>query len=573
MVALTPTIKVLPPHMTALIAAGEVVERPAAVVKELLENALDAGAKAISIEVQAGGLARIRVSDDGHGMNRPDAPLALQPFATSKISAPADLTAINSYGFRGEALSSLAAVAQLDILTRTEAELEGTRLTSHSRPGVAGEKEITVVPAASPVGTSVTVSDLFAAVPARRKFLKAPLRELELLQGVVERYALARPETAFRLLADGRARLILSPGSRLERIAAVFGREVVDQLVPVDWQAMDLRVSGYVSSPAIARSRRDRQFFFVNGRPIRSGLLAVMLERPYLGRLPPGRHPLAIISIEVDPGFVDLNVHPQKAEVRFSRERSIYGALSQAVNDALTDYPRSLFDEADTFSWPFAELENRFQPLDPAALREGESPYQAGPLRPLAQIHATYILAQADTNVLIIDQHAAHEQILYEQLVTQTPEARSIEPLHIQLTVTELALWEANLSLFRRLGFDLEPFGGQTIVLRAIPVPLQPHLSHQVSGANQPLEAALLTTLLAELADNKRLDVEAQLDKLAQKAACVCAVKAGDLLSDEVMETLLTDLSRIWSPAACPHGRPVFVNLSLSEIERRFGRR
>ena len=568
----TPTIKILPPHVAALIAAGEVVERPASVVKELVENALDAGAKAISVEVAEGGLALIRVSDDGAGMSRLDAPLSLRAFATSKISAPADLAAIRTYGFRGEALSSLAAVAQVEILTRTAAELEGTRVLcqSHSRTGPAAAIE--VAPAASPVGTRVTISELFAHTPARRKFLKAPLRELELAQQVVEKYALAHPDIAFRLLADGRPRLALPPGSSLERIGAVMGREAAEAMRPIAWQAMDLRLSGYITQPSLARSRRDQEFFFVNQRPIRSGLLAVMLERPYAGRLPPGRYPMAVIQIELDPGFVDFNVHPQKAEARFSRERSIYAALSQAVNEALSDFPRQTFGE-DFFPWPFAGVETPFQTTGLASLRETEVPYQAGPLRPLAQIHQTYILAQAPEGVLIIDQHAAHEQILYERLTSSSLAKTDLGSIQLPLTAAEAELINQQQPLLAALGFELEPFGGRTFILRALPAVLRPHLANQVAHSTQPFEVVLVTTLLQELQTVKTLDFEAQRDRLAQKAACVCAIKAGDTLSHEAMQTLLADLVETWSPAACPHGRPVFVSLSLTEIERRFGRR
>ncbi len=326
-------IKILSPNLTALIAAGEVVERPASVLKELVENALDAGAKAINIELRDGGLSLIRVSDDGCGMSRSNAPLSVQAFATSKISSPADLQAIRSYGFRGEALSSIVAIAQLDILTCTSEEIEGVRVTTQSG-------QTTTAPAASPVGCSVTANHIFAATPARRKFLKAPLRELELAQQVVSKYALAHPQVAFRLTNDGRPRLMLPPGSMLERIGAVWGREFAGEMIAIEWEAMDLRINGFISKPTIARSRRDRQVFFVNGRPVRSGLLAVMLERPFAGLLPPSRYPLATIHIKIDPGFVDVNVHPQKAEVRFSRERRVYTALSQAVGDALNGFPR-----------------------------------------------------------------------------------------------------------------------------------------------------------------------------------------------------------------------------------------
>jgi len=568
-----PTIKILSPQLTALIAAGEVVERPASVVKELVENALDAGAGAISIEVQEGGLTLIRVSDDGTGMSRADAPLALRAFATSKISRPADLNAIQSYGFRGEALSSIAAVAQIEILTRTETTLEGTRVVCRGIVPADPAANITVSPAASPVGTSLTVNGLFAAVPARRKFLKAPLRELELIQRAIEKYALVRPQIAFRLLADGRSRLALPPGSLLERIGAIWGRDVAGEMMAIDWEALDLRIQGYISTPAMARSRRDRQFFFVNGRPVRSGVLAVMLERPYAGRLPPGRYPLAVLQIEVDPNFVDVNIHPQKAEVRFSRERSIYGALSQAVNEALIDFPRQAYEDMGLFPWPFGEVDQQAQPLDLTALAEDQAAYQTQSLRPLAQIHQTYILAQAADSLLIIDQHAAHEQILYETCSRSAVESLEVGPLQVQLTASEATLLSNNLALFAALGFEVESFGGHTFILRRLPAVLVPHLANQVVHTSQPLEVALLTTLLEELETYQNLDPEAQRDKLVQKAACVCALKSGDILSMERMQQLLAGLAATWSPAACPHGRPVFVNLSLAEIERRFGRR
>ena len=564
-------IKPLSPGLTALIAAGEVVERPASVVKELVENALDAGAQAISVDVREGGLAHLRVSDDGSGMSRTDTPLAVKAFTTSKISKPDDLGHIRTYGFRGEALNSIAAVAHLEILTRTQAELEGTHLRSTPALNLESSPDLSVSPAASPVGTRVTISRLFEATPARRKFLKSPYRELELIQRVIERYALTDPKVAFRLLADDRSRLTLPPGSMLERIGALFGREVADAMLKVEWQAMDLRIWGYISHPEMARSRRDRQFFIVNGRPIRSGLLAVMLERPYAGRLPPGRHPLAVIHITVAPSFVDVNVHPQKAEVRFSRERSIYSALSQAIGEVLSEFPRLFEETGADFPWPFAGLPE-MPPGEASLLRDQPSLYQVESLRPLAQIHHTYILAQAADSVLIIDQHAAHEQILYERCSSQT-EMATVGPLQIQLTSPEATLLTNHLSLFTELGFDLEPYGGQTFILRGLPADLQAHLTNQVTHTTQPLEATLLSTLLNELTDHKTLDQEAQRDKLAQKAACVCAIKAGDILSEAGMRQLLTDLVETWSPVACPHGRPIFVNLSLHEIEQRFGRR
>lgn len=560
-----PIINTLSPQITALIAAGEVVERPASVVKELLENALDAQAKAINIELREGGLGLIRLSDDGQGMCRVDAPLALAPFTTSKIKQANDLNAIQTYGFRGEALSSIAAVSQVTVLTRRADELEGTQVLAQPNG------QANVQPAASPVGTQISVHHLFGQVPARRKFLKSPLREQELVQRVVERYALAHPQVAFRLMADDRVRLVLPPGSPLERIGAIWGREVSDEMKPVVWEAIDLRIQGYISTPNIGRSRRDRQLFLVNGRPVRSGLLAVMLERPYAGRLPPGRYPLAVVQVEVDPNFVDVNVHPQKSEVRFSRERSIYTALSQAVSDALAEYPRQIFAEGEAINWPFEQIANLTQMAERGLLKESPATYQTG-LRPLAQIHQTYILAQSADSVFIIDQHTAHEQVLYERSSSHT-HATDIGSLQIQLTASEANLLNQHLPLFTRLGFSLENFGRNSFMLRQVPAELQPHLHNQVIyQAEQSSEAALITTLLAELNQHKSLDGEQLYDKLAQKAACVCAIKSGDMLSLEAMQELLDALIETWSPAACPHGRPVFINLSLAEIERRFGR-
>lgn len=565
------TIKPLSPQLTALIAAGEVVERPASVVKELVENALDAGAKAISVEVRDGGLALIRVSDDGIGMSRLDAPLALQAFSTSKIRTPADLNRIRTYGFRGEALSSMASVAQVDILTRVADEVEGTQIISRPSPNIAQAANLDISPSASPVGTRVTLSGLFASTPARRKFLKSPMRELELIQQSIEKYALAHPNVAFRLMADERPRMVLPPGSGLERIGAIMGRDMADEMIPINWQAMDLHIQGYISTPSIARSRRDRQYFYVNGRPVRSGLLAVMLERPYSGRLPPGRHPLAVVQIEVDPGFVDVNVHPQKVEVRFSRERSIYGALSQAVNDALHEFPRQVFGDEALFPWPFAGVNG---PEGVLSLAEDQAPYEVGALRALAQIHQTYILAQATEGVLIVDQHAAHEQVLYERCSAGNVVSAAVERIQLSLTAPEATLLISNLTLFHSLGFDIAPFGDRTFLLRQLPSALVPHLSNQVIyNASQPNEAALVTTLLEELGKHKTQDSDTQRDRLAQKAACVCALKSGDVLSEDIMQQLLADLVETWSPAACPHGRPVFVGLSLEEIARRFGRR
>jgi DNA mismatch repair protein MutL len=545
------TIHVLPAEVAEGIAAGEVVERPASVVKELVENALDAGATAIRVEVAGGGVDLVRVSDNGRGMSRADAPLALQRYSTSKLRALADLASLRTLGFRGEALAAIAAVGRVTILTRTGDEMEGTRV-------VATGGQAAVEPAASPVGCSVAVVDLFYNVPARRKFLKSPRRESELCQQTVVRYALACPDVAFKLSIDGRERLVAPPASPQERMALAVGREAAGEMLPLAWAAGDLRLRGLISSPAVGRSRRDGQFFFLNQRPIRSGLLAVMLERPYAGRLPPGRYPLAAIQIEIDPALVDVNVHPRKAEVRFAQERAIYGALSQAVGAALAPFPAE--ETLGTPGWPFPDTPNA-----PRQAAEGGVEYATameGRAEALGQVQNTYVVARTFGGLIVVDQHAGHEAILAERLLSGVEAQPLPRAARVDLMPREAELLTAHLAALADLGIELEPFGRHSFLVRALPEIL--------AGAEVP---ELVTELLAELAAGRSLDPEEQRERLANKAACRAAVKAGDALSAEQQQALVDDLLATWSPSTCPHGRPVLFTLSVEEMERRFLRR
>ena len=545
-----PTVRILPPAVADRIAAGEVVERPASVVKELVENGLDAGAKAISVEIRDGGLALVRVSDDGCGMTRADAGLVLERFSTSKVRTLADLDTIATLGFRGEALSSIVAVARLEILTRACEELEGTRVRASGGP-------VEIEPAASPVGASVTVRDLFHNTPARRKFLKSPMREGQLVRDTVVRYSLAYPAVAFRLLVNGRETYVAPPSTPLERIGAALGREVAADMVDLAWEAADLRIWGYVGTPAVGRRDRRGQFFFVNGRPVRSGLLAVMLERPYAGRLPPERRPLGVVHIRLDPRLVDVNVHPRKDEVRLSQERSVYGAVTRAVGDALAPYPHLEQRDFPALAWPFGDV-----PPGMGTLGEPRAEYAAEGLEPLGQFHNAYVVARSREGLLVVDQHAAHEQVLFERLAGTGERQPLNPPLRVELTAREAELLEPFLVQLAGLGFELEPFGGHAFLLRSIPALL---------ADQEP--RALLEALLDELPACRRLDHEAVRERLAMKAACTAAVKAGDVLTMEQMRTLLRDLEAAWSPATCPHGRPAFVLLTVEELERRFMRR
>ncbi|MBI4788598.1 MAG: DNA mismatch repair endonuclease MutL [Chloroflexi bacterium] len=547
----TQRIHILSKSVAERIAAGEVVERPASVVKELVENSIDAGATAISVEVREGGTALIRVSDNGSGMSREDAALAVERFATSKISSEKDLNAIKTLGFRGEALPSIASMSQLEILTRARDEIEGTRVS-----GEIGNWRLEI--AGAPVGTQVIVRHLFYNAPARRKFLKAPLRETELIQKQIMLYALAFPQIAFRLIVDGRESLVAPAASQMERIGAVWGREVAGEMLEINYTSIDMSVRGFVSRPTLVRARREWQNFFVNGRPIRSGLLAVMLERPYLGRVPPNRHPLAMIKIDVDPQLVDVNVHPRKSEVRFYQERAIYGAVSQAVEAALRDFP--VMYQPGTTNWPFDKVsvaEGGPAPI----IRETPADYRAANWRAVAQIHNTYILAQSADGMVIVDQHAAQEQIFYESLTTTGRIQNSVISIQIQVTARETELLNDHLEEYRSLGIDIEPFGENTFRVNALPafVRLEPR--------------EFITTLLQEHERYRQLEGDALRDKLAAKAACVSAIKAGDALDAEQQQKLLGDLAHAYAPATCPHGRPVFVTLRLEELERRFLRR
>lgn len=549
------------------IAAGEVVERPASIVKELIENALDAGATAIAVEIREGGLQLIRVGDNGSGMTREDAELAVERFATSKISSERDLQTVRTLGFRGEALPSISAVSQFEMLTRARDEIQGWRVRIAD-----GNKEGDV--AGAPIGTLVTARELFYNTPARKKFLKAPLRETELVTKTVAQYALAYPQVGFRLMVDGKESLAVPPSTPLERIGAVWGRDVAAEMIPLEYDSLDLKVRGFISRPSLARASRDWQNFYVNGRPIRSGLLAVMLERPYAGRMPEHRHPLAVIQIELDPQYVDVNVHPRKAEVRFFQERSIYGAVQQAVERALRDFPIATGTDTGQMTWPFAGAPEATFP----SIREAAADYRAGTWRAMGQVHNTYLLAQTPDGFAIVDQHAAQEQVFFEKLTEdpstalgagsrRTTDVVSAPSVHhppstvFTLMPRESELVNTHLEEYRALGVDVEPFGENTFRVNGLPpiVNLSPR--------------AALDVLVQENETYRALDGEALRDKLASKLACVSALKAGDALTPEQQQALLDDLLKIYSPATCPHGRPTFIYITLEELERRFLRR
>lgn len=546
-------IQILDKTIAERIAAGEVVERPASVVKELIENSIDAGATALAIEIREGGISFLRVSDNGIGMARDDAALCVERFATSKLTSEKELDAVKTLGFRGEALPSIANVAQFELLTRARdaAQIEGTRVRV-----LDGKKELEV--AGAPVGTQVIVRNLFYNAPARRKFLKAPLRETELIQRLVTLYALLYPQIAFHLLVDGRESLVAPVATPLERIGAVWGREVAAEMLAVNYSSMDLTVHGFISTPLQVRASREWQVFAANGRPIRSGLLAVMLERPYAGRIPPNRHPLAVIQMTVDQQMIDVNVHPRKSEVRFYQERAIYGAIAHAVEDTLRDIPPTGLGGANP--WSFAGVAET-PALSAAMVHEQPATYERPNWRAVAQIHNTFILAQSPEGMVIIDQHAAQEQVYFELVTTAAGGPRRTVDLQLPVSLRESDLVTAHLDEYRRLGIELDLFGEG--ILRVLSVP-----------TFVPLDTReFVTALIQEHERNRHLAGDSLRDKLAAKAACLSAVKAGDALESRQQQVLLDDLAQAYAPATCPHGRPVFITFRLEELERRFLRR
>ena len=571
-------IRVLDRAVAERIAAGEVVERPAAVVKELVENSLDAGARAITVEVEGAGLRLIRVSDDGLGMDSEDAPLAVQRFATSKIASVADLERVTTYGFRGEALPSIAAVSRLELVTRPPAALAGTRVV------VVGGGPPAVSAAGTAPGTVVTVADLFVNTPARRKFLKSPAREFALIADAVQRLALAAPAVTFRLQHDGREVLLYPASSPEERLAQVLGRDLAVAMVPLQGRGGEVTVSGWVIRPERARPGRQADYLFVGGRPVQSRMLSRAVLQGYAELLPLGRSPTAVIFLWMDPSTVDVNIHPRKLEVRFTDEHRVFASVAREVREALRQpqglraasavsggragLPAARVGGVLSASGPGSHL--------PAALLGGggavaevpplypQPPRRLPPLRLLGQMLATYLLAETADGLVLIDQHAAHERVLYERLLRASGAENAAQiltlPVPVDLTAAEMSVLDEFLPAAAALGFLLEPFGETTILVRGVPGAL-------ARGAPEDLVRRALVAML----DLRRGDEAVR--RLAIATACHTAVRAGDLMTEEEMEELLQDLAATDDPFTCFHGRPTMVWVSRQTLEHWFLRR
>jgi DNA mismatch repair protein MutL len=576
----TRRIAILPDAVADQIAAGEVVERPASVVKELVENSLDAGARNIRIEIETGGKTLVRVSDDGTGMGRDDAVLALDRHATSKLTKAADLVGIATFGFRGEAVPAIASVSRMTLST---AEQDGAGVEI----SVNGGRMERVEPVARQQGTTVSVRTLFFNTPARRKFLRSTSSETRACHEAVLTLALAHPAAGFEFHADQVLRLHAAAGQSLaERLRTAWGRELTDTLVPVDFAAGSFRVHGFVQRPADARPTGRRTQLFVNGRPFRDNFLVRAAEAGYRSAIHPGDRPTLYLDLQVQPEDVDVNVHPAKLEVRFRDRIGIERVVEDAVRHALgamgaaagsggsaVDSRQSAgtwqsavpSPQAGLWTDPRLTTHDSQLTADPRPPTDDSSP--SAVTMPVLQMFDTYIVYQSDSGVVIVDQHSAHERVLFEQVMKELTGGQAaaqhlLVPITVELTDEELDAVESYRDVLDRTGFEVTPFGGRTIALNAVPNP------HPRFDAGR-----CFREMVADLARGRFGGWANRLDRFAATYACRAAVKAGDRLSDREIRELLTRLFVTTLPPHDVHGRSTIVQLPLEELERRFGRR
>ena len=601
------TIHVLPDQLASQIAAGEVVERPASVVKELVENAIDAGATAITVEVRGGGRDLIQVADNGAGIPAAEIETAFLRHATSKLTTADDLWAIRTLGFRGEALASIAAVSRTTVVSRTAGQTTGVRLLLEG--GLTTARETVGAPA----GTVIAVENLFYNVPARLKFLKSITTEKRLIDEFVTRYALAYPGIRFRLSHDGRVTFqTTGNGATADVLLAAYGPDTTRQLFeiqttdPEESSSVGLQespqgrlsavVRGYISDPALTWAGRNHIQLFVNGRAIRDPRLTFAVVQAYHTLLPGGRYPLALLFVALPPEEVDVNVHPTKVEVRFRDEGAVFGAVQRAVRRTLLQttpargiggWPTTGHSSGGWGSFrpvddgrglPASQLDIPWQLRGPAPEDEEVGSTAASPplpgtattrlpiMRVIGQVGAAYIITEGPDGLYLIDQHAAHERILYEQFLAErrglhVASQGLVAAATVYLSPSQSRLVEENLSLLTELGFEIEPFGPNAFRVRAVPA---------ILSRNDPAEG--LAAVVADL-ENETTPLNAQTEALVIKRVCkTAAVKAGQTLSREEMEALIAQLEACDVPHTCPHGRPTLIHLSAAALARQFGR-
>lgn len=599
-----PKINKLPPHVADLIAAGEVVERPASAAKELVENAIDAGAKAITVESKGGGSVFLRITDDGCGMSCEDAQKAFLRHATSKISTAEDLTHIKTLGFRGEALAAISAVSRIDLLTREHGGEFGTSIHAE------GGEIVDVAQAGCPLGTTIIVRDLFYNTPARRAFLKKENYEALQINGVITRAAQSHPEVAFSLMRDGREELRTSGNGELSAcLHSLWGRDVAAQLASVKTKHLEGELTGFIARPSVTRGSREMQYFFVNGRPVRSRSMYAGLEEAFRHAIPNGRYPICSLHLTIPEQLYDVNVHPTKLEVKFAQERAIFEIVFAGVRDALSGSEEhkhwttpvtahtteTVAEPAPAYVAPkpvavtpeYVEIpesaagsyaQTRINtlvvecPPKPISIeipkyekteqREQQILEKVDDFRFVGEVLGGFLIVEKDNELVLIDKHAAHERKLFEQLTAngEPPMSQSlIAPVIVTLAPNDCAVIVENEKLLSETGFDLSSFGGATVAIRAVP-----------SGVEIPDAAAMLSEMAAILRKGKRTAWEVVRESLLEMVACKAAVKVGRGFSErealEVVRWVMSD-KNIWH---CPHGRPVAVVLTREDINKQF---
>lgn len=567
-------INVLPENLINQIAAGEVIERPYSCVKELVENSIDAEAQNICVEIENGGKTYIKVSDDGCGMDKKDARACFARHATSKITSQDDLSRITTMGFRGEAIPSIASVSAVTLQTRKRGEFIGTLIVCE------GGKIVKYQECGTKEGTQFEVKNLFYNTPARQKYLKADSTEFQHMVSIMTSFALSHPWISFKLIHNGKSILDLPGGqSPLDRVRYVLGREVAENVMPVFAGGISLKIEGHIGKPSIARATRDYQYLFINRRDVKNPALAFAVKECFKSLIPANQYPLFVLNIEIDPTQVDVNVHPRKTEVRFVNQSEIFKKLQNAVYEVFKKYslaPRITFAENVPRAASPSDIQNAIkftEEISAAAVMRDHQPLTKRDdisIIPIAQVANSYIIAQSEEGLTLIDQHAAHERVMYERLLSEFTEKSCVTsqplllPTTLELSHKEVQILNDNLEVFKTLGFDIESFSGNTISIDAVPNEI----------ANKEDIATLVRGLIDDIVNSKKpSNMQGRIEQMLHFMACRSAVKFGQRLTYDEQVQLIYDLEKTERKFTCPHGRPTMIELTFDELDKRFGRK